>query len=698
VPLPFEQALRNLISEGETAATRAATSLGEGLAGARHQAGTIIGQVPAAYRSARGEYVAETVTEAGKTVATQAGGVPASRVQRSGYLNDVPDGGLNDVNSSMGASTSSDRRSMLRELHEAYLSCPWSWACVTAISRTITAGGLVVDWDGDDGEGAEEAPDKPPEVIALENLIEFCNPVNDIKQLLRNVIADLEVFADAFVEVVWWGSIPVALYNQDSPTTTPLTDEHGVVSGYVQVTDTGKRAAFKPKEIIHISLDSARPGVFGVSPTQAAMLPITAWLFAAACGKEMMRKGLPPNIHVDHPANTSQPELRKWKDGYLAGNIGIKNIGSPVVSKGGAHLGEMQSGKVADVLAAKNQSRDEITSCYGVPPALVGIIESGNLGGGTGDAQRKTYEIDTCDPIAELVLEKLQFSIAVGGFGVKDWHLKFGEEDYRDSQAIEIIRDLRLRGGAWTLNRWRSEIGEPPVDGGDDAVLVDRQNLVLWADMAAMSKAMVAGKGAPGVVAGETPPGGEPLAPGQGPALPPGQLPTLPAETLRAVQMAAYQRRLLESYARRPVLEAAPKAVSPLARTVYNQLKRDFPAEAIEWVLTAEWQGPKNVGGDHIDTHDRDHWAASKDGKLPLFVTKLHRKLATGGHLKPCVLVRATGAKVDDIADGHHRALASIDEGQPVWAYVGKVPTRKGPWASLHDHQEPDHVDNTLKG
>ena len=638
----------------------------------------------------------DEITEAGKTVAISAPGVPAKRVQRSGWVNDIPEGGLNDVNASMGASTSTDRRSQLRELWEAYLSCPWSWACVTAISRTITAGGLVVDWDGDDDEGDKDAPDKPPEVLALENFIKYCNPQNDIRQILRNVIADLQVFGDAFIEVVWWGSIPVAIYNQDAPTTTPLADEHGNVTGFVQVTDTGKRAEFKPKEIIHISLDSARPGVFGVSPTQAAMLPITAWLFAAACGKEMMRKGLPPNIHVDHPANTSQPELRKWKDGYLAGNIGIKNIGSPVVSKGGAHLGEMQSGKVADVLAAKNQSRDEITSCYGVPPALVGIIESGNLGGGTGDAQRRTYEIDTCDPIAELVLEKFQFSIAANGFGVKDWHLKFGEEDYRDSAAVEVIRDQRLRNGSWSLNRYRAEIGEPPVDGGDDAVLVDRQNLVLWADMAAMSKAMVAGKGAPGVAAGETPPGGEPLAPGQAAAAP-GELPTLPAETLRAVQMAAYQRRLLESYARRPVLEAAPKAVSPLARKVYNQLKADFPAKALEWVLETEWKGPAGIPPGQIDTANREAWAASTDGKLPSFKARLRTAVAAGGHVKPCVLVKVKGSKKIAISDGHHRALAAIDEGQPVWGYVGKVPSKTGPWSELHTHQDPDHVDATLK-
>ncbi len=496
-------------------------------------------------------------------------GVPGKTPERAGWLNDIPDSGLNEHNAGLGAATQTDRRSLLRELWEAYLACPWAWACVTATSRTITAGGLVTDWDGDDSEGDKEAPDKPPEVLALEALLDYCNPVNDIRQLLRNVVADLEVFADAFIEVVWWGNTPVALYNQDCPTTTPLADAHGAITGYVQVTDTGKRATFEPRDIIHISLDSARPGVFGVSPTQAAQLSITSWIFAAACGKEMFKKGLPPNVHVDLPQSMSEPETRKWRDRFLSGILGIKNIGSPLMTKGGGKVTELTTGKMADVIAGKNQSRDEIVAAYGVPPAKAGIIESGNLGGGTGEAQDRTYRIDKCGPIAQLILEKLQFHVAVQGFKVRDWHLKFPALDYQDSAIIEGIRDTRLRNGSWTLNKYRAEIGEPPVEGGDDAVLVDRQNLVLWRDMEAMSRAVVAGKDptiqppqapaaappadqgqeAPAGKDGEPPPDGAGAKPGKKPA----------AETLRVAQFAAYQRRLREALERMRVTEEADR-------------------------------------------------------------------------------------------------------------------------------------------
>jgi HK97 family phage portal protein len=429
--------------------------------------------------------VAEAVTSAA---------LPARTPARSGFEFGIGPLGLNEYNQSVGGSTQTDRRSLMQQLYEAYLACPWSWASVNAIARTITAGGLVTDWDADDGEGDQETPQKPPEVLALERLFAYCNPSEDIRQLMRAAITDLLVFGDAFIEVVWVGSQPVALYNLDSPTTTPLADEHGQITGYVQITEFGQRAEFEPRDVIHIALDSPRSGVFGVSPTQAALLPITAWLFTASTGKEIFRKGVPPTLHADMPAGMAPAELSRWRAMFMQQNVGPRNIGTPIITKGGAKITELAHSRIADLEAYKNQLRDEILACYGVPPAKAMVIESGNLGGGTGESQDRTFRVNTCSPIAELVLEKINFHIVRQGFGIHDWHVKFGDVDMRDSKTIEEIRDLRLRNGAYTLNRYRAEIGEPSVEGGDDPVLVDRQNLVMWADMDSMSKAGIAAK------------------------------------------------------------------------------------------------------------------------------------------------------------------------------------------------------------
>lgn len=620
---------------------------------------------------------------------------PATKTQRAGFAFGVPPGGLDEDQAGIGASTQTDRKSLLQELYEAYLSCPWAWAAVQSIARTITAGGIVTDWTGDDQEGDQEVPDKPDNVLALEALLAFCNPQQNIRQLLRNFIADLLVFGDAYIEVVWVGTAPVALYNQDSPTTTPVADVHGNISRYVQVTDYGQRAVFEPREIIHVTLDAARPGVTGISPMQAALGPVTAWLFAQATGKEAFKKGLPPNIQVDFPAAAQDKDIRRWRDQYFTRNIGAKNIGTPITSQGGVGLKELQTGKIADIIAGKNQARDEILAIFGVPPAKAGVIESGNLGGGTGEAQDKTYRVDTCGPIEELVIDAFTYALAQQAFGIQDWVLKFGEVDYRDSQIIEGIRDTRLRNGSWTLNRYRQEIGEPPVDGGDDAVLIDRQNLVIWADMSAMSKANVAakaGKGAEPGQPGEEPDGSGPGTQGPGDGAPaepgPDGLPAgpgaKPAESVAAVQLARYHARLRHALGR--VAEAAQTP----ADAVYDQLAENFPPKAIAWVKDADWSGPHAVPIDHVDTDDRDSWAASDDhGRVRKFRKKLRKRLAEGRHPKPIVLVRKPGKDKDRIVDGHHHFLAAEQEGEPtVWAFVGRVPVDDGPWDETHSSQE----------
>lgn len=431
---------------------------------------------------------AEPVTEA----VTRASSAPPKTPEREGYVSGIGPSGLTEYNAGVGASTQTDRRSLMTQLNEAYLACPWAWASVNAIARTITAGGLVTDWDQDDGEGDQDTPDKPADVLTLERMLAYTNPNQDIRQVMRSAITDLLVFGDAFIEVVWVGNQPVALYNLDSPTTTPLADEHGQITGYVQVSEFGQRAKFKPHEVIHIALDAPRSGVFGISPTQAALLPITAWLFTASTGKEIYRKGVPPVVHVDFPSGMAPAEQNRWRAQFMQQNVGPRNIGVPIVTKGNATVRELAHNRNADLAAYKDQLRDEILACYGVPPAKAMVIESGNLGGGTSEGQDKTFRVNTCQPIAELVLEKLNFHVVRQGFGISGWHLKFADIDMRDSATIENIRDTRLRNGSWTLNRYRAEIGEPPIDGGDDAVLVDRQNLVLWKDMDAMSKAGVA--------------------------------------------------------------------------------------------------------------------------------------------------------------------------------------------------------------
>lgn len=62
--------------------------------------------------------------------------------------------------------------------------------------------------------------------------------------------------------------------------------------------------------------------------------------------------------------------MRTWKDQYASRNVGARNIGAPIITKGGVTLKELQTGKILDVIKGKDQCRDEIpTSTSSLLPA-----------------------------------------------------------------------------------------------------------------------------------------------------------------------------------------------------------------------------------------------------------------------------------------------------------------------------------------
>jgi hypothetical protein len=86
---------------------------------------------------------------------------------------------------------------------------------------------------------------------------------------------------------------------------------------------------------------------------------------------------------------------------------------------------------------------------------------------------------------------------------------------------------------------------------------------------------------------------------------------------------------------------------------------------------------------------NRDTWAASDDGdRVAKLAKKLRKRLGEGRHLRPAVLVRTSGSDKDVVIDGHHHVLATEAAGQPtVWAYVGHVDEKTGPWDTLQSSQ-----------
>lgn len=371
---------------------------------------------------------------------------------RRGWVPGVPIGGSTETNP--GGSTvagSLTRASWMNQLFQAYLACTYVSDCIDVIARTITAGGVQAVPNTLSLEGAE-LPKAPPPVQAVQQLLEYINDQEDTRQLMRSVVTDLLVFGDSFTEVVYLNKKPIALYQLDPRTMDILNDEHGDVLGYFQQMDTGRTALFYPHQVIHVKMDAPGAGMYGVSPIQKNYVPITNYLFTAGLIQETMKRGDPSRLHVDWPIALPISVQQRLQQQYQFTNLGAKNIGNLFETKGQTGVQELGVNKLSDWNMIEKACRDEIISGFGVPPSKVGVIESANIGGGQGTSQDRSFRVNTCGPISELVLEKFSFRLLYQCYGVSDWHLKFGEVDWRDDMTIEQIRDMRVRNGSWCVD------------------------------------------------------------------------------------------------------------------------------------------------------------------------------------------------------------------------------------------------------
>ena len=499
---------------------------------------------------------------------TETTAAPAN-VARTGYEFGVPIGGTTSPDRARSAAMT--RSVQMEELYQAYLACPWVSTCVDTIARMVTAGGLQLVPD----DGSDEDAARPPIVEHYDRLMRFVNDREDLIQLLRATVTDMLVFGDGFIEIGVAAGLPSALWTLDGTTVAIAADEHGNVASYVQDLDGNRQATFDPEQVIHVSLDSPRGGVYGVSPVQKLMVTITAWLFTQACLKEHARRGWPAKVAVDLSKDTSPTEAERWSQQYQARHLGPRSAGQPIVTRvhpagqaGAPPLHEMQTTKIPELLETLSHLRDEIVSGHGLSPAMVGIIESGNLGSGSGESQARTVHYGLIVPIQNILLEKINYHLLTA-LGVQGWRFQFGEVDYRDSKTVEEIRDTRLRNGSYTLNNYLSELGQEPVDYGDVHVLVDRQNLVVWDQVPALSQAKIDNLNkapAPAMLPGQAAPvddgnSASPQQTGAAPEVPPADGAEKPSESVDARQSRALSEAWARAYAaqRRRALRDLPE-------------------------------------------------------------------------------------------------------------------------------------------
>jgi capsid portal protein len=117
----------------------------------------------------------------------------------------------------------------------------------------------------------------------------------------------------------------------------------------------------------------------------------------------------------------------------------------------------------------RKDNRDEALRSYGMQPNRVGVIESGNIGGGTGESQIEIYKNSICKPRQEKWERKMTRLIHLG-LKIMTYRMKFDEIDAIDEEREAKILAMVGALPYMTINDGRAYISKflkmtlPPID------------------------------------------------------------------------------------------------------------------------------------------------------------------------------------------------------------------------------------------
>lgn len=222
---------------------------------------------------------------------------------------------------------------------------------------------------------------------------------------------------------------------------------------------------YEPEELIHIhepdiQLKSSK---WGMCKIDKIGLAIAIMFLGMRYNKQIMENdGIDPkavlSFDKDMDDRSFMNELAR-----LGALKQEEKKGGTLAIKGGVFTSPSVNARDMDWGRLLELARDMIITGYGAQPAMVGVIETANLGTGSGESQKKNFK-DTLQGRAAFIEGAFNKSLGHNGF---DELFQFSDLDIEDKLNRAQIEDIRLKNGSLSINEVRSTYGDEPVAWGN---------------------------------------------------------------------------------------------------------------------------------------------------------------------------------------------------------------------------------------
>lgn len=352
-----------------------------------------------------------------------------------------------------------------RTLQETYETYPWVRAAVDVIVRTVTSAGWSL-----------QPIVKDPDKRQLERGMKFfknVHPTDTWFEILEDALRDQLVAGNGYIEKVFSGGTLRELHSMDCTKMKIKTDAHGVILGYKQAVDTASPVDFEESEVVHFKMPSKGSRVYGESKLVALAKSITADLHARAYNAAFFKNGARLKGIITFPGATAEQIERN--------RVYLENIAKkPELSRGdllfegdAKYQAVQTSPGELEFQELIKLTRDEVLAVYGVPPSKVALIETGNIGSGSGDSQDRTFQEETIAPIQIKTEDKINKKILVEGLGITDYEFRFNRRIINREKQSKI-HSTYLGDGVMTRDEIRAELSLATDESATRSDLLNR--------------------------------------------------------------------------------------------------------------------------------------------------------------------------------------------------------------------------------
>ena len=338
--------------------------------------------------------------------------------------------------------------------HQAFNKNVWVRRCCMVICDEMLAQGYRINNPNNDNVNYER-------VNYLTDL--FNAPAGKYAEetfssLIKQIVPSFKVTGDAFIEVnhdKLFDNVPNGF--KFIPTELMGYDYN---AGAWCIRNTGH--IFEPENLIHIYEPKIqiRGSKWGTSLIDTIAQNITLEVLGMNHNKDIFENhGLDPRGVISFDRDLKPQQV---KDNILRLKK-QKNKKGVISGQGLTYQQTNNSNKDMEFLELIRYSRDCIITMFGVPPAKVDIIETANLGTGSGESQDKNFGKvinGNCTVIEDA------FNKNLGRSGFQEL-FEFIREDHENKLNRAEIEDKQLRNGTTFINEVRKGYGLPPVDWGN---------------------------------------------------------------------------------------------------------------------------------------------------------------------------------------------------------------------------------------